>query len=109
MKFTAILGVTLLAALGATSAQADHRRSELGYVLGGAIIGAAVGELIYDSRRHRHGHYGYNDYYYGYRYYPRYRSDYYRYRPSRYYRGYRGHHRHGYRHGNHRRHRHYRY
>ncbi len=110
MKLTAILGVTMLTALGATSAQADHRQRELGYVIGGAIIGAARGELIYDSRRHRHGH-GYYRYdsHYGYDRYPRYRSSYYRYRPHGYYRSYRGrHHNHGPR-RSHRRHRSYRY
>jgi hypothetical protein len=110
MKLTTILGVTMLTALGATSAQADHRNRELGYVLGGAIIGAAVGELIYDSRRgHRngHGYYRYNSHSYGYDRYPRtYRSNYYRYRPNRYYRS--RHHDRGHRRG-HRRHRSYRH
>lgn len=116
MKLTAIFAVAMVAVLGTTSAQADHRRNELAYVLGGAIVGAAVGELIYDSRRgryyghrhygHRHGHrnYGYG-YYDSYRYdhYPRgYRSSRYYYRPRGYARGHR-HHRH---HRSHRRYRH---
>jgi len=110
MKLTAIFAVAMVAMLGTTSAQAGHGHDEWAYVLGGAIVGAAVGELIYDSRRghhrHRYGHrnYGYA-YYDSYRYdrYPRaYRSGYYNYRPRGYARGHRNH-RH-YR--SHRRHRH---
>ncbi len=107
MKLTAIVAVATVAMLGATSAQADHRRNELAYVLGGAIIGAAVGELIYDSRRGRHyGHHHYGYSYYGYDshrydYYPRaYRSSRHYYRPRGYAR------RHHYR--SHRSHRRYR-
>jgi hypothetical protein len=101
MKLTAIFAVGMVAILSTTSAQAGHGHDEWAYVLGGAIVGAAVGELIYDSRRgHHYGHhnrgyanYGYNSH--SYNYYPRaYRSNHY-YQPRR----------HARRHSNHRSHR----
>jgi hypothetical protein len=43
--------IMIVAALGfgAAQARADHNK-ELGYLIGGAIVGAAIGELAYQSR-----------------------------------------------------------
>ena len=63
----AAIGVSLVS----TGAMADHRHDkELSYVVGGALVGAAIGGLIYADRYRHYGptvHYryydrGYNDY-----------------------------------------------
>ena len=102
-------GTAICLSMGSGLARADHD-DELRYVVGGAIIGAALGELVYSTghRSHVVVDYGYSPY----RYYPRdygyiYRRDY------GYARGfapgYRGHgfrqgrgHRHGHWNGRHR-------
>lgn len=59
-----ITGTAICLSMGSSLAQADHDR-ELRYVVGGAILGAALGELAYST-----GHYpphGYVGYDYGYR------------------------------------------
>ena len=101
-----VTGMVIALAVVATPARADHDR-ELGYILGGAIVGAAIGGIVYDSHRHaRHSH--------------RHADAHYHYAPVRYYapvhgvRHNRGHRRHirgrhygnrysvGYRHARHR-------
>lgn len=96
-----ITGTAICLSMGSGLARADHDDG-LRYVLGGALIGAAIGELAY-STGHR-GHvvvdYGYNPY----RMYPhRFRGPIRGFAPGYRYRGYgdwprRGF-RHGYRHG----------
>lgn len=68
-------GTAICLSMGSSLAQADHGDA-LRYVVGGAIIGAAIGELAYSS-----GHHGHVVVDYGYRPYP-----YYAY-PGRYYAG----------------------
>ena len=46
-----IVAVVAVLGLGAAQARADHDR-ELRYVLGGALIGAAIGSLAYRSDRY---------------------------------------------------------
>lgn len=43
-----ITGTALCLSMGSSLAKADHDR-ELRYVVGGAILGAALGELVYSS------------------------------------------------------------
>ena len=102
-----LIGLTLAAALSlaSVSAAADHRYhyghdKEVAYLVGGALVGAAIGGLLYSDR---YGHYGYR--HYG----PRVR--YYYAPPRRYYRPYRRHYvRHYHPHKRHyRRHRHIHY
>ena len=86
MRHIATLTVLLAATVGMASAQADHRYrhhhhrgdgDQWAYLLGGAVLGAALGGIVYDNK---YGdHYGYSNVHY----YPRYRG----YR-SPYYRGY---------------------
>lgn len=49
-----ITGTVAALSIAATPARADHDR-EIGYLLGGALIGAAIGELAYRSHS-SHGH-----------------------------------------------------
>ena len=79
-----VIAATIGFSMMSQGALADHRHhyghdKELAYLLGGALVGAAIGGLIYSDR------YGY----YGYRHYPRY--GHYRYAPRGYYRPYRRH------------------
>ena len=102
-----ITGTAICLSMGSGLARADHD-DELRYVIGGAILGAALGELAYSSghRSHVVVDYGYSPY----RYYPRrFRGHVRGFGPG--YRGpgfgYRHGYRQGYRHGNrHKRYRH---
>jgi len=91
-----ITGTAICLSMGSGLARADHDDG-LRYVVGGAIIGAALGELAYSTGHHSHivVDYGYSPY----RYYPRRDYGYVRgFAP-----GYRGH---GFRHGRGHRHGH---
>jgi hypothetical protein len=57
-KMISLTVVAGLLAFGSASAKADHDR-HLRYVVGGAVVGAAVGGLIYASREPHVHHYYY--------------------------------------------------
>lgn len=95
-----VTGMVIALSVVATPARADHDH-ELRYIVGGALIGAAIGGIVHDSHRHsRHHHYyaGIGHYHYAPVHY---------YAPAhRYVHRHGGHYRgrhHGYRRGGHRR------
>jgi hypothetical protein len=55
LRKSLLFSTIALFGLGSAAAHADHDR-HLRYVVGGALIGAAFGELAYSSRRHSHAH-----------------------------------------------------
>ena len=61
-----ITGTAICLSMGSSLARADHDR-QLRYVVGGALLGAALGELVYVTN-----HRGYLDVNYGYGYGPSY-------------------------------------
>jgi len=63
-----ITGTAICLSMGSSLARADHDR-ELRYVVGGALLGAALGELAYSTDRRGHIAVGYG---YGYGYGPSY-------------------------------------
>lgn len=99
LKKAVVAGVAVALGFGATLASADHRYryghhhdrgDKLGYLLGGAIIGAAIGELVHSNRYDR-GYYRSHRGYYNRGYYAPRRSHVgvYYYRGPRYYDSYR--------------------
>jgi len=60
LRTVMVMGTVAALACTSVPARADHDR-ELRYVLGGALIGAAIGELAYSSQYHP----GYGYYYPG--------------------------------------------